>query len=93
MRCPSCQVDNPPGNRFCGQCGAALPPRCRQCGAEIASGFRFCPQCGASLAMPPAGPTTSGPGQPAAEPARLAAPPRGSGGAPPRDLYAEAPRR
>jgi ribosomal protein L7/L12 len=22
--CPFCQHDNPPGNRFCGQCGAAL---------------------------------------------------------------------
>ncbi len=59
MRCPSCRVDNPPGHRFCGQCGAALTPRCGQCGAEVASGFRFCPQCGASLATPAAAPETA----------------------------------
>jgi hypothetical protein len=23
--CPSCQESNPPGNRFCGSCGTALP--------------------------------------------------------------------
>jgi class 3 adenylate cyclase len=25
MRCPSCGAENPPGFRFCGSCGAALP--------------------------------------------------------------------
>ncbi len=26
MRCPACGFDNPPGMRFCGNCGAALEP-------------------------------------------------------------------
>ena len=26
-RCPRCGQDNPPENRFCGACGAELPPR------------------------------------------------------------------
>jgi class 3 adenylate cyclase/tetratricopeptide (TPR) repeat protein len=54
VRCQQCQFENPPGMRFCGQCGAALAPRCPQCGAEVPAGFRFCGQCGASLQVSPA---------------------------------------
>ena len=49
MKCSACQFENPPGMRFCGQCGATLALRCPQCGAEAPAGFKFCGQCGASL--------------------------------------------
>jgi class 3 adenylate cyclase/tetratricopeptide (TPR) repeat protein len=54
MRCPGCQAENPPGNRFCAQCGIALALRCAQCGAETLSSSKFCGQCGARLAASPA---------------------------------------
>jgi class 3 adenylate cyclase/tetratricopeptide (TPR) repeat protein len=71
MRCPACHADNPAGNRFCGQCGAALVPRCARCGADVAAGFKFCPHCGASLGAPASGPTVAagGASAPAAAPA------------------------
>ena len=49
MKCPQCQFDNPPGMKFCGQCGAKLPPPCPQCGAENPAGFKFCGECGFPL--------------------------------------------
>ena len=54
MRCPGCQLDNPPQNRFCEQCGALLEARCPQCGAALRSGARFCGACGQRLAAPEA---------------------------------------
>ena len=32
MRCAACDVDNPPGARFCNGCGAALHAPCPGCG-------------------------------------------------------------
>src|SRR6266851_5448471 len=58
MTCGQCQFENPPGMRFCGQCGAPLAPRCPQCGTEVPPQFKFCGQCGASLAS--GAPATSG---------------------------------
>ena len=59
MDCPSCGIANPVGKRFCGDCGAALPPSCAACGAENAPDKRFCGNCGAALAeatpSPPSG--------------------------------------
>jgi class 3 adenylate cyclase/tetratricopeptide (TPR) repeat protein len=49
MQCLQCQFDNPPGMKFCGQCGAKLGSICPQCGAEVPSGFKFCGECGSSL--------------------------------------------
>jgi class 3 adenylate cyclase/tetratricopeptide (TPR) repeat protein len=49
MTCPQCRFENPPGMRFCGQCGSPLARRCAQCGTEAPAGFRFCGHCGASL--------------------------------------------
>jgi Double zinc ribbon len=51
MECPSCGAINPDGNRFCGQCGAALPFRCPACGSENPAETKFCGDCGASLAL------------------------------------------
>lgn len=49
MRCPRCQGENREGRRFCGACGAALPPPCPACGFANAPEERFCGGCGASL--------------------------------------------
>lgn len=45
--CPTCHTMNPPGSRFCNQCGAALV--CPSCGARNPAGSRFCNQCATSL--------------------------------------------
>ena len=57
MRCASCQADNPAGNRFCDQCGAALPARCAACGAALRPEARFCGACGARVGSETAAPT------------------------------------
>src|SRR4051812_24211101 len=49
MSCPQCHFENPPGMKFCGQCGAKLAALCPQCGAEVPSGFKFCGECGSPL--------------------------------------------
>ncbi len=54
MRCPNCQTDNPPENRFCEQCGTPLEARCPQCGATVRPGARFCGACGNRLTEPEA---------------------------------------
>ena len=52
MMCPSCGFENPPRNRFCGQCAAALPVTCSRCGFENPTGFQFCGQCASPLSAP-----------------------------------------
>jgi ribosomal protein L40E len=47
VRCLSCHATNPPGSRFCNQCGAPLV--CPSCDARNPPGSRFCNQCGTSL--------------------------------------------
>src|SRR5437667_3964959 len=49
MTCPGCRAENPPGQRFCGECGARLTSMCAACGAANAPGQRFCGGCGAPL--------------------------------------------
>jgi len=49
MLCSKCGEENPEGNRFCGDCGAALANRCARCGADNPAGKRFCGDCGAAL--------------------------------------------
>jgi len=53
MRCSSCQFDNPPAMKFCGQCGTQLAQRCPRCGAANQPTFKFCGQCGTALTTPP----------------------------------------
>jgi class 3 adenylate cyclase/tetratricopeptide (TPR) repeat protein len=47
--CASCGAENPPGHRFCGQCGSALATTCPACGHEARPGERFCGACGTPL--------------------------------------------
>ena len=49
MKCLGCQQDNPPGQKFCGDCGARLGASCA-CGSPIAQGQRFCGDCGSPVA-------------------------------------------
>jgi len=49
MDCTSCQHENPPGSRFCLECGAALSLACAECGAELPAGAKFCNRCGTAV--------------------------------------------
>jgi hypothetical protein len=70
IRCLSCQFENPPAMKFCGQCGAQLAHLCPRCGAENQPTFKFCGQCGAALTAPPSPGTAT-----AGAPAQLSRPP------------------
>jgi class 3 adenylate cyclase/tetratricopeptide (TPR) repeat protein len=48
--CPTCSTPNPPGRKFCSQCGARLALPCPACGEANQPGDRFCGECGAGLA-------------------------------------------
>lgn len=50
MKCARCQHDNPPDQKFCGECGARLVLSCPSCGAANAPTQKFCGECGAGLA-------------------------------------------
>jgi class 3 adenylate cyclase len=49
MNCPRCNHANPPGQKFCGECGARLVAACPSCGHENPPGQKFCGDCGAVL--------------------------------------------
>src|SRR6185503_11509346 len=45
MTCSRCQTANPPGAKFCLECGVALRARCESCGAALPPAARFCLEC------------------------------------------------
>jgi len=49
MLCSSCGSDNPQANRFCLECGAALPAGCAKCGGQNPPRAKFCGICGEPL--------------------------------------------
>src|SRR3990172_949779 len=49
MTCPECQHENPPGTKFCGECGAVLSAPCPTCSAVNPPGNKFCGECGTPL--------------------------------------------
>src|SRR5437763_16969817 len=49
VTCLACGQPNPPGKRFCGDCGTPLSLACPACGANNPPGKRFCGDCGATL--------------------------------------------
>jgi class 3 adenylate cyclase/predicted ATPase len=51
MICPRCSAESPSGQKFCGQCGAALAFACPSCGTANPPGQKFCGECGAALAV------------------------------------------
>jgi len=52
-RCPACEAENPPTNKFCGGCGGRLAAACPACGHANPPGQKFCGECGAALAGAP----------------------------------------
>lgn len=52
--CLFCSHDNPPGARFCNECGSPLHLKlCRECEAVCNSGDTTCNRCGATFAVDP----------------------------------------
>ncbi len=51
MMCPRCSAESPSGQKFCGECGAALALVCPSCGTASSPGQKFCGECGAALAV------------------------------------------
>ncbi len=49
MKCPECQVQNPEGIKFCGQCGSRLKKECPSCEFINPSNFIYCGECGYDL--------------------------------------------
>jgi class 3 adenylate cyclase/tetratricopeptide (TPR) repeat protein len=66
MRCSACGTENPPGFKFCGECGNHLVSTCPTCGAAVAPGLKFCGECGNPLSQTGVSKTIS-PSPPAAE--------------------------
>src|SRR5262245_54903353 len=58
MTCPRCQHENPPGQKFCGECGARLAAACPACGTPSPPGQKFCGECGTALAPSPGKPAS-----------------------------------
>jgi len=52
MKCPKCQLENPEGIKFCGECGAKLEKVCPNCNSLNPPQFKFCGECGHNLTIP-----------------------------------------
>ncbi|HET6639973.1 MAG TPA: adenylate/guanylate cyclase domain-containing protein, partial [Gemmatimonadota bacterium] len=72
IRCPGCQAELAPTDRFCSSCGAARPKYCSACGAALAPDARFCGQCGTKVEQ---GSAPTGQALPGLEAPALQAPP------------------
>src|SRR5437667_3198757 len=70
MKCTNCRHENPPGQKFCGECGGRLEAVCPSCQASNPPGQKFCGECGAALAGKPASVEVA----PARPPDRFASP-------------------
>src|SRR5882724_4905373 len=70
MKCTNCRHENPPGQKFCGECGGRLEAVCPNCRHENPPGQKFCGECGAALAGKPASVEVA----PARPPDRFASP-------------------
>jgi class 3 adenylate cyclase/tetratricopeptide (TPR) repeat protein len=49
ITCSNCGAPNPPGQKFCGECGTTLAVMCSSCGAANPPGQKFCGECGTPL--------------------------------------------
>src|SRR5262245_58148293 len=47
--CPTCGKENPPEQKFCGECGSSLGAVCPSCQTQNPTDHKFCGTCGASL--------------------------------------------
>ena len=55
MKCRNCQFENPPGMKFCNECGSKLEVICPHCSQSNLAGSKFCGECGQSLTSPAEG--------------------------------------
>lgn len=49
MKCPKCRFENPPGVKFCVECGSKLEIICSKCGYGNSLSYKFCGECGLNL--------------------------------------------
>jgi membrane protease subunit (stomatin/prohibitin family) len=50
IACPNCHAPNPPGAKFCSECGKPMAGAvCPNCKAQNAPGAKFCSECGTKL--------------------------------------------
>lgn len=49
IKCPKCGFANPPGAKFCMNCGTKLTKKCPKCGHENPPEAKFCLNCGTKL--------------------------------------------
>ncbi len=56
MTCATCNSHNPPGSKFCLECGGRLAGRCARCAAELPPAAKFCNGCGSPVGDPAAAP-------------------------------------
>ncbi|HEX6440472.1 MAG TPA: adenylate/guanylate cyclase domain-containing protein [Candidatus Binatia bacterium] len=61
MHCLRCRHENPPGVKFCGECGARFEALCPSCKASNPPTNKFCGQCGATLGQVAAGSSFTSP--------------------------------
>ncbi len=47
--CSSCGTENPPGSKFCSECGSRLARTCPSCGSPVLLEAKFCNECGSLL--------------------------------------------
>jgi len=52
MKCSKCNIDNPDGVKFCGECGTKLEKVCPKCNYSNPPQFKFCGDCGHNLTIP-----------------------------------------
>ena len=78
VTCSNCGTPNPAGQKFCGECGSALPLLCPACGAPVTATQKFCGECATPLkaaAAPTVRPEVAPPARPSARPAPAPTPP------------------
>ncbi len=53
--CPKCNTPNPPGAKFCSNCGSpmVLTVKCPKCNGDAPQNAKFCPNCGNKLGSAP----------------------------------------
>src|SRR5262245_10637113 len=72
MECPRCRHANPPGTKFCGECGTRLQLLCPACQTANPPTNKFCSECGRPLGDTAPAPTIES--AHAIPPARFASP-------------------
>src|SRR5262245_2782604 len=74
MDCPQCRHANPPGTKFCGECGTRLQSLCPACKVANPASNKFCSECGQRLGEAAQSPAPVAAEVSAAPPARVASP-------------------